>query len=149
MPPKAKQMSRRDMLGAAKVGAVGLAVLGGGGYFFFSRVQAGIAEGDLSRLGNGMPTIVQIHDPQCSSCRTLQRQTRMALDEFEDDQLQYLVANLDHPDGRQFAAGYGVGRVTLLLFDGRGGMRRTITGAHTKEALVEVFQGHLDATKGR
>ena len=36
-------------------------------------VEATIREGDLSQIGNGTPTVVQIHDPQCPRCVALVR----------------------------------------------------------------------------
>lgn len=105
--------------------------------------MAGIHETDLSRLGNGIPAIVQVHDPQCPSCRALQRQTRLALEEFEDGTFEYVVANLDSPEGRAFANRYQAGKVTLILFDGRGKMRNVIHGQRTKGALVDAFNLHL------
>jgi len=80
----AKKMSRRELLGMAKFYGAGAAIVGLGGWYFAGKVMAGIHETDLSRLGNGIPAIVQVHDPQCPSCRALQRQTRLALEEFDD-----------------------------------------------------------------
>jgi len=40
--------------------------------------------------------------------------------DFDDGQLQYLVANIRSADGRQFAAAHNVGHVTLLIFDADG-----------------------------
>lgn len=140
---KKKPMSRREMLGLAKFGAVALAVFGGGGWYTISRVQASIAEGDLSKIGNGTPAIVQVHDPQCPSCNALQRATRDALCELGAGDVNYLVANLTAPDGRDFARAQGAGRVTLILFDGTGKRRRTITGRRTVEELRALFRDHL------
>lgn len=142
-PPKKKPMSRREMLGLAKFAAVGLAVFGGGGFYVVSKVQASIQEGDLSKIGNGTLAIVQVHDPQCPSCNALQRATRDALCELEAGDVNYLVANLTMPDGRDFAREQGAGRVTLILFDGEGKRRRTITGRRSVEELRSVFREHL------
>lgn len=150
-PPPARprrKMSRREWLATWKLGLAAAAVLGGGGYLVAGRVMAGIAEGDLSRIGNGTPAIVQVHDPGCPSCLALQNAARDALCEFDAEEIQYLVANLDLPEGRRFAARHGAGRVTLLLFDGTGRMRRIITGRHSAEELERAFRGHLAAAGG-
>lgn len=141
--PKRKKMSRRDMLGLAKFAAIGAAVLGGGGYYFVGKVLADIEESDLSKLGNGIPAIVQVHDPGCPSCRALQSETREALKTFEDGEIQYLVANLQSPEGRRFADLHGAGRVTLLFFDGAGRFRDRIQGERPKDMLVSAFRRHL------
>lgn len=142
-PVARQKMTRRDMLGLAKFGAMTGAVVLGGGYYFVSSVMAGIAESDLSKLGNGIPTIVQVHDPGCPSCRILQRQARAALENFDEDDIQYLVANLDSQDGRRFAGQYAAGRVTLLLFDGQGRLRDRVQGETPEPTLTAVFQRHL------
>lgn len=144
-----KPISRRDMLGLAKFGAIGLGIFGGGGWYFTSKVMAGIAEADLSKLGNGMPTIVQIHDPDCPKCKRLQNATRSAINEFPDGEIQYLVANIKDPDGQDFAQNYGVSHVTLLLFDGQGKRVGTLTGVRTAEELTATFRRYLTEVKAK
>ncbi len=141
---KKKSMSRRDLLGLAKFGAVAAVVFGGGGWYVVSKVQASMSEGDLSKIGNGIPAIVQVHDPQCPTCNALQRAARDALASFDDAKVQYLVANLTVPDGRDFAREHNAGRVTLLLFDGEGRRVRSLTGRRTKHELEALFRDHLD-----
>ena len=135
-----KALNRRQFLETLGYAAVGLGVVGGGAWYFVSSVQAGIDERDLSRLGNGMPTVVQIHDPQCPRCRALQREAREAIAAFEDGTIQFLVANIREPEGRQFAAAHGVGHITLVLFDGRGQRRRVLVGENRSEYLVSEFR---------
>lgn len=140
---KSKPMTRRDMMGWVKFGAIGLAVFGGGAFYFTSKIMAGIAEADLDQIGNGTPTIVQIHDPGCPTCNRLQRAARTALEDFSDDEVQYLVANLNDPDGRRFADGHGVGRVTLLFFDPEGNRVGMVSGARSPEELRTTFRNYL------
>lgn len=136
----APKPTRREMIrSGAMLAGIGAVILGGVGYVG-SGVYADIVEGDLSKLGNGMPTIVQIHDPQCSRCRALQRETRDALAEFDDGQLQYLVANIRNGDGKRFADKHGVGHVTLILFDGEGKARKTLVGERASDVLVSEFR---------
>ena len=84
--------NRRDVLRILGYSGLGLGVVAGGGWYFASSLQASIREGDLSRIGNGVPIVVQIHDLQCPQCQALQREAPDALSEFEDGKLQYLVA---------------------------------------------------------
>ena len=74
---------------------------------------------DLSAIGNGIPTVVQVHDPNCALCRSLKKNTQKAIDRVGGD-IQYRIAGLHTPAGRDFAARYSVGKVTLLTFDGSG-----------------------------
>ena len=143
-----KRRSRREFLETMGYYAVGAGLVGGGGWYFVSNVQAGIAEGDLSRLGNGIPTVVQIHDPECPRCRALQRETREAISAFEDGSIQYLVANIRLSEGRKLALEHGVGHVTLLLFDGSGRRRSVLVGEQSSEVLEQEFR-HLIRTSNR
>ena len=138
--PKKKVRSRRDFLQNIGYGVIGIGVVGGGGWYLASSVRAGILEGDLSRIGNGMPTVVQIHDPQCPQCRALQKEARAALAELDESEIQYLVANIRQADGRALATAHGVGHVTLLLFDGQGNRRGVLTGQHSSDILLMEFE---------
>jgi len=138
---------RRKTLRRFRNGAMLVIGLGGGSFYVGSSVLAGIQEADLSKIGNGLPTIVQIHDPQCPTCRALQREARQALAQFEEGELQYLVANIRKDDGRALAAEHKVQHVTLLLLDGSGKQIDVITGL-TKSAYLEVaFRRHLARLK--
>lgn len=144
-PPKKKTMTRRELISYAQMGGLGALVLGGGGFLFARSVSAAACEQDLGKIGKGTPTIVQIHDPNCSLCMGLQKETRKALKNFEDDELTYLVANIQTPIGRDFANSHGVPHVTLMLFDGAGKVQQILNGPNTQENLTRVFRQHLSA----
>jgi len=137
--PPASAMSRRALLGRIGGGAVGVVALGGAGVWGISHVQAINAEHDLGRLGQGVPVVVQVHDPQCPVCNALQDETRAALRDFDGQEVLYLIANIRTPEGTAFAARHGVPHVTLLLFDGAGGLRDTLRGPHEADALRPAF----------
>jgi len=139
-----KQVNRRDALGKFRNGALLFAAVGALGWYIVSEVRAGIDEADLTKIGNGIPTIVQIHDPQCPLCQALQKEARTALDAFEDGELQYLVANIRQDKGRSLASKHGVQHVTLLLFDGKGERKETLSGSNTSDALEQAFRRHLE-----
>jgi len=134
---------RRDFLRKVRNGAVATVVVGTGGWFLIGKVRATMREQDLTQIGNGNPTVVQIHDPQCPQCAALQRETRDALCEVGSGDLQYVVANIRSPEGRQLAAAHGVGHVTLLLFDGEGKRRSILAGPNTSDYLADIFRSHL------
>ncbi len=139
--------SRRAFLDFAKSwGIVGL-VAAGGGWYLIDDVAATIAEQDLSKIGNGIPTVVQIHDPSCPRCAELQRQARKAMSGFDDDELQYLVANIKSDKGRSLASKHGVGHITLLLLDGAGKRRDTLVGNNQSDYLKTVFRNHAERFK--
>lgn len=141
--PLTKSVDRRGALGRLQFAGLGLALLAGGGWWFFSEVNASIDEMDLSRIGNGIPAVVQVHDPQCPQCTALQKEARVAVSTFDTDELQYLVANLRQDEGAAFANAHGAQKVTLILFDAAGKRRSILRGPHTAERLKEVFRRHI------
>lgn len=138
-PTIAGAPSRRAFVG---YGALGVGVVAAGGVWSVSSFRSYAAEHDLSQVGQGNPTIVQIHDPQCPTCTALQKQTRAALRDFDDCGLTYLVADIKTPEGAAFARRYNVPHVTLLLFDGAGALQRTVQGVQQASQLAEVFAVH-------
>jgi len=136
--------TRRRILIKARNGGIAALALGGGGWFAVNEVRATMREHDLSQIGNGVPAIVQIHDPQCPRCVTLQREARDAICGFEEGQLQFLVANIRTAKGRTLADAHGVGHVTLLLFDAEGTRRGVLTGANNSEFLAHEFRRHVN-----
>ena len=140
---RAAALGRRAALLKVRNGLVAFAVVGGAGWYLAEEVRATSREHDLSRLGNGKATVVQIHDPGCPTCKALQRETRDALEVFDPDEIQYLVANIRTDKGRAFARAHRVGHVTLLLFDGKGNHRDTLAGPRTARTLERVFRRHV------
>ena len=138
-----KPASRRNFLKTLRDGALITGVVGGGAWYLVAEVSATIGEQDLSRIGNGIPAVVQIHDPQCQQCQALQREARDAIASFDDGELQFLVANIRQAKGRRLAAAHGVGHVTLLLFDGDGRRRSVLSGPNTSENLEHAFRRFL------
>lgn len=141
--PAAKPQSRREFLVSLRNWAIIGGIVGIGGWYTASQVRAGIREQDLSRIGTGVPTIVQIHDPGCPQCRALQIETREALERFDPGAVNYVVANIRGTEGRTFADSHGVGHVTLVLFDEVGRRVGVIQGTRSSAALTEAFQRYL------
>ena len=144
VPDKAK--SRREFLSSVYNFGLIAAVGGGAGWYMIDEVCATTLENDLTRIGNGIPAVVQIHDPECPRCRALQKEARDAMSSFSDSELQFLVANIRMEKGRQLAHKHRVGHVTLLLFDGEGKRRAILAGPNTSDYLEDVFRSHLART---
>lgn len=145
--PQPAVTRRIAMTKLAAYGVGGLAVLGGGAAVAvdFSRK---LEEMDLSAIGQGTPVVVQIHDPQCSLCAELQRQTRAALRDVADDALIYKVANIRNEDGLSFQTGHGLPHVTLVLFDGAGQRVHVIEGVTPAAEIRAAFEAHLGVGPG-
>lgn len=141
----AEAISRRDFIGLARKGALGIGAIGVGGYFAIRAVQGGLHERDLSRLAAGKPTVVQVHDPNCPTCNALQKEARKALKCFGECEMQYLIADIKTDEGAIFAARHGVSHVTLLLFNAEAELREVVHGLHTEDELKGIFEAHLAA----
>lgn len=135
--------NRRKFLASLGYYAIGGTILAGTGGVWAYSINTTLVEQDLSRIGQGQPTVVQIHDPNCSMCRNLQRNTRDALANIGDGHLEYVVANITTNEGQAFAARYGVSHVTLLLFDRNGKMLRILEGTRSADELAGIFQRYL------
>ncbi len=135
---------RRKFLDFARSWGVVAVVAAGGGWYLADDVMATMAEQDLSRIGNGIPTVVQIHDPTCPRCAELQREARKAMKGFDDEELQFVVANIRSAKGQALASKHGVGHITLLLLDGTGKRRDVLQGNNYSDHLKAVFRSHAD-----
>lgn len=140
--PAVENPGRRRFMDFAKGWGLVAVLAAGGGWYLIDEVTATIAEQDLSKIGNGIPTVVQIHDPGCSRCAELQRQARKAMKGFGDGELQFLVANIHSKDGRALATQHGVGHITLLFLDGAGKRKDTLQGNYESDYLKNMFAAH-------
>lgn len=132
--------TRRKIIRFARNGAITLGVVGAiGGYLAYS-ASGTLHEQDLTRIGQGRPSVVQIHDPQCPVCQRLQRETRAALSTFDDGQIDYVVANIRNGKGDAFANKYAVPHVTLLLFDADGELQQILRGEQQAAVLEREFK---------
>lgn len=141
--PKETPQTRRSVLVKGAAYAAGGLVLAGGAGAFAMDFRKKLAEQDLSVIGQGTPVIVQIHDPQCQLCTTLQRHTRRALRSIEDGAVLYRVANIKTEEGSAHQAREGLPHVTLVLYNGDGERVHVIEGVTPTEELIEAFQNHL------
>ncbi len=104
----------------------------------YSRVDA--QQHDLSAVGNGTPTVVQIHDPSCPLCRELRSNVLTAAGDFSEDTLQIRFADLHTDEGRTFALRHGHTSVTLLFMDGNGEILEVQSGVKHADALRQSFE---------
>ncbi len=144
---EAKPVTRRDVLRRYGYRAAAVAAISVGGWFLVQDVQATAREHDLTRIGNGVPSIVQIHDPNCSVCAALQKEARAAIKDFEEDELQFLVANIKDARGSKLAADNGVPHITLLFFDGKGRRHEIMRGPQDRSILKPAFRQFVNQVR--
>jgi hypothetical protein len=106
----------------------------------FSNNSSGVY--DLSRVGNGIPAVVQVHDPNCPICVQLRGNIIAIADDFDNQQLQLLVADLNSDEGRSFAERYNAGFRTLLYFNPAGDLVDLEVGLQSSADLVRRFREH-------
>ncbi|MEM7562019.1 MAG: hypothetical protein AAF353_03095 [Pseudomonadota bacterium] len=99
-------------------------------------------EHDLSVIGQGIPTIVQVHDPKCQLCQRLRSNSHDALVHIKQP-LLYRIADITTLEGRRIQRQHQVPHVTLLLYDGSGEVRNIVQGVKPEEELIRIFKSHL------
>lgn len=105
------RMAQRGLFVSAIVAIIGVSVA----VFSHQKQQ----QYDLSVIGNGTPTVVQIHDPNCQLCRQLQSNLSSVQSDFVPE-IQFKIANIASVKGREFARQQNVQHVTLLFFNKSG-----------------------------
>jgi hypothetical protein len=94
---------------------------------------------DLSIIGNGTPTVVQIHDHNCALCRQLKSNLDDVKTDFTDD-VQFKTANILAKKGASFAQKHDVAHVTLLFFNKKGDRVNTLQGVSSKEQIRNALE---------
>ena len=103
-------------------------------YLFAVADEKSRIEHDLSVVGNGKPTVVQIHDPGCPLCRQLKTVVDNVKSDFAGN-VQFKIADIKTSKGADFAKKYNVPHVTLLFFNANGRHVNTLQGVSTKDQV--------------
>jgi hypothetical protein len=94
---------------------------------------------DLSVIGNGSATVVQIHDHNCQLCRQLKSNLDSVKSDFKEN-IQFKTANILAKKGADFARQYQVAHVTLLFFNKQGQRVNTLQGVSSKDEIRRALQ---------
>lgn len=108
------------------------------GYFYVTGENKSRIEHDLSVIGNGTATVVQIHDPACQLCRRLQAAVNVVRPDFEE-KVQFKTANIKTNKGAEFAKKHNVPHVTLLIFNKNGRRINTLSGVLPAEQIAKAL----------
>lgn len=101
---------------------------------------------DLSVIGNGQPTVVQVFDFGCAECRQLRDNLAAVQGEFEG-QVQFRKADRGTPDGAVLALRHNAGHVTLLMFGPDGQLRNTLTGVQDPATIRAAISSTFPARR--
>ena len=99
---------------------------------------------DLSVIGQGIPSVVQIHDPQCKLCIQLRSNAKVAMARIADENLLFRVTDITTPEGRRLQRLHRVPNVTLLLFDRDGKLNRSLNGVKSDDVLHKAFLAQIN-----
>jgi len=94
---------------------------------------------DLTVIGKGKPAAVQVFDPNSVSSLDLMEAFNKVRGEYEG-RIEFLLADLNRDEGKQFAQTHGVGSNTLVLFGPDGSKVGTVPGPQNAEALKKLFK---------
>ena len=134
-----------DVATMTRRGFLGLAVLSIPAIWIGMEWRSREARADISLVGEGVPVIVQVHDPGCPTCRRLLSNVESAYPEFSDS-IEFRIVDIGSSEGRRFAREHNVSHVTLVLFDGSGAVHRVLEGVRPTDELRRAFQSLSEAS---
>jgi hypothetical protein len=139
-----KEITRGRVTRNILAGALVLFVLLGAGAGLAYHSNRNAQSYDLSVIGNGIPTVVHMHNPQCPRCVQLLRNLRAATRDIDSNTLQVRIVDIRTTEGRQLANRYGVSNITLLVFDGAGEMRQILPGVREVAELRTTLAAYAE-----
>ncbi|MDH5480730.1 MAG: hypothetical protein OEX11_08225 [Nitrosomonas sp.] len=89
---------------------------------------------DLSVIGQGTNAVVLVHDSNILQSADTMVAMNAVRDDF-DDRIAFIIADLNTPDGRQFADSHGLGPVALAFFASNGDRLQVLYNEQTAESL--------------
>lgn len=134
LTPAKPLMNRRNMLKLL----IGVPVVGAAGAAIHRHDVQTRGLHDLTAIGQGQPVVVQIHDPSCTLCRRLMKNTRQALKDV--DNVAFKVADITTSDGESFRRKHNGQTVSLILFDAKGKQQGSVLGVTEVDELTERFR---------
>lgn len=93
---------------------------------------------DLSRIGKGGDVVVLVHDQGIMASDRLMQVVDTVRSGYEG-RVEFLVADLNLPAGREFAKVHGVESATLIFFGPDGRKLKTLRGLQDEGALRDAL----------
>ena len=95
---------------------------------------------DLSRIGQGLPVVVLMHDRNSVKSQGLMELLNKIRPDYAG-RIEFLAVDIDSQEGRAFSRQQAVGGVVLLCFDARGARRALLDQTVDAKSLRSVLQG--------
>ncbi len=96
---------------------------------------------DLTQVGAGIVTVVLVHDHNFVASMEMLADVNRIRDEFEPD-VEFLVADPNHPDGRAFMERHGLQIIRLYVFDAAGNLRAERAHQGDVDSLRRFLNDH-------
>ncbi len=137
-PAPHKSLSRRGKW------LIYLAIFGAIGALIWSQLPRGAYPTDLTRVGKGRPALVLAYDINSMGGMSVMGLLDVLRGEYAD-RVEFLVADLGVPDGRDFAQRHDAINGTVMLYSADGSHMRTIhlplNTEILRHALEQVVSG--------
>lgn len=102
---------------------------------------------DLSQVGQGRNVVVHVHDHYLVSSTALMNSLNRLRRDYAGE-VEFVVADLQVPDGRAFAERHRAEAATLLLFAADGTRLGVVQGAHDPAELRAILNQVYRRTDG-
>lgn len=96
---------------------------------------------DLSRVGDDIVTVVLVHDHNFVASTEMMAELNRVRGEFEPE-VEFLVADPNHPNGRAFIERHGLEIIRLYVFDAAGNLRAERTHQDDSDSLRRFLDDH-------
>lgn len=135
----AERQKRRQRRWLLRGGLAAAVVLPLGAFGLWRYEQSAQQRRDLSVIGNGTPTVVQVFDPRCAECRQLRDRLSGAIDAHPGP-IQYRLADRSTTAGGLFASRHQADHLTVFFFGSDGDVRRRESGMQERAALSGMLR---------
>ncbi|VAW44722.1 hypothetical protein MNBD_GAMMA04-60 [hydrothermal vent metagenome] len=114
-------------------------VLGASAILIWTQLPQSPYPTDLNRIGAGQPAVVLIYDVNSSGGMTVMKLLEPLREKY-GDQVQFLVASMGLPDGRDFARHYKISSGAVVFFLGDATHSSTVRAPESTEDLREALK---------
>jgi len=95
---------------------------------------------DLSKIGQGLPVVVLMHDKNSVKSLALMELLNKIRSDYAG-KIEFLAVDIDSQEGQVFSRRQAVGAITLLLFDAHGVRRAVLDQSADENLLRSVLDG--------
>ncbi len=132
----------KNPLAPWKKGLIYFIVLGLSAVLIWTQLPQSPYPTDLNRVGAGKPAVVLIYDSNSAGGMMVMELLAPIRDEY-GDQVEFLVASMGLPDGRNFAKHYGISSGAVVFFSADASQHFTVRAPESTEGLRKELKKAL------